>query len=226
MPRIDLPSPTLRAIPEPWSSFTFQAGSKQYLPLPSDGQRDPGFFSTLHSRRTRRNLGELTRDRLSQLLWHSCKVKWAMPASFGIRCQHRSVPSAGGLHCIDVVIISGTAATVYDPIGHSLQALDVEGAALSKLLQETVSVIGIGSGTVIWFVADFDLMLSKYENGESLVWRDAGCLCATMCLVAEALQLGCCPIGITGEPHLSDMLNSRGRIAGVGGILIGASLEF
>src|ERR1700728_1066778 len=195
MPRIDLPSPTLRSISEPWSAFTFQTGPKQYLPLPPQEGRGPGFFLTLHSRRTRRQLSKIAPDRLSQLLWHSCKVERAMPPSSGVRWQHRTMPSAGGLHCIEVVIISGAIVTIYDPIGHSLQALEVKETELSELLRETSSLVEIGSGTVIWFAADFDLMLAKYEHGESLVWRDAGCLCATMCLVAEALELGCCPIG-------------------------------
>lgn len=225
MPHIELPSPSLRTSTEPWCAFTFQTGSKHYLPIPPPEEPDPGFFFTLHSRHTRRRLGALTPGRLSRLLWHSCKVKRAMPPSSGIRWQHRTAPSAGGLHCIEVLVIDGGLVRIYEPIGHSVQMLEINGAAFSELLRAATSIVDLSSGTLIWFAADFDLMMSKYEHGESLVWRDAGSLCATMCLVAEALELGCRPIGITGEPHVSAMLNSDGRILGVGGMLVGSNLE-
>ena len=226
MSRIDLPSPVPRAVPESWSPFQLATVSKRYLPIPSNSTPiDPTFFSTLSSRQTRRNLGELTFDDLSQLLWHSFKVNRALPPSSAVRWQHRPVASAGGLHCIGVLIVSDAAVDVYDPVGHALEALQVEREALQGLLREMDSMIEVGHATLLWFAADYDLMNSKYEHSESLVWRDAGALLATICLVAEALKLGCCPIGITGEPYISAMLNSSGRVAGVGGILVGTRLS-
>jgi len=74
---------------------------------------------------------------------------------------------------------------------------------------------------MLWFAAQFDRTLSRYNNGESLVWRDSGALAATIALVAECLHLSSCAIGITGEPFISQILDSKGALVGVGGLLIG-----
>jgi hypothetical protein len=41
---------------------------------------------------------------------------------------------------------------------------------------------------------------AKYEHFESLVWRDAGVVLGYMSIVAEALGLNFCPLGLVGDP--------------------------
>ena len=93
---------------------------------------------------------------------------------------------------------------------------------LSRFLTSIDQVVSVGQGTIIWFGAQFDRTLSRYKDGESLVWRDTGALIATISLVAECLNLNCCALVIIGEPHFSQLLNSKGIVIGVGGLLVGS----
>jgi SagB-type dehydrogenase family enzyme len=139
--------------------------------------------------------------------------------------EHRPHASAGGRHPIDIFIIntedSKNSIYLYQPIFHSLAALDCQKEKVSELIEAINNVLPIQKGTIIWFGAQFAKTLSKYRNGESLVWKDVGVLTATITLVAEALNLNCCPLGITGEPFVSQIFASEKEVVGVGGILIG-----
>jgi len=61
---------------------------------------------------------------------------------------------------------------------------------------------------------------AKYSSSSSLVWRDAGVLLGHIGLAAESLGLNYCPLGITGEPWVSQ-LDSQGKLSGVGLALLG-----
>ena len=54
------------------------------------------------------------------------------------------------------------------------------------------------------------------------MWRDAGVVLGYMSLVAEALSLAFCPLGITGEPFLTDYLSTASRLKAVGLAILGA----
>lgn len=223
MIHIDLPEPHVRSLPLRFNQFRYKLKSKEYLPIPRTA-RHRGFFETLESRATRRKFKALRQPALSELLWYSAKALATFTLPNGLRIQHRHTPSAGGIHPIDILTVDPVDARIslYDPIAHALCAVcDIKTRYAVRLLQKTQTLVPIQRASVLWFVAEFAKTLSKYKNGESLVWRDAGALLATVCLVSEALQLNCCPIGITGEPFISAALNSSARVVGVGGCLVG-----
>jgi hypothetical protein len=115
---------------------------------------------------------------------------------------------------------------LYNPISHSLAAVDGIGPEdVNVFCDHVTNVVPISQGTIVWFGAQFHKTLAKYDGGESLVWRDAGALLATFCMVSEALDLNCCGIGITGEPFLSRMLGSPEGVRGVGGCVIGTRVN-
>ena len=219
-------TPVPKEIPSNYAEFIYPNENRVYLPLPEDlGSQT--FEDVLSRRRSRREFLPVPEHKLSALLWFAFKVhehraddKW----------QHRPCPSAGGRHPIDILVISSTAQLVgdkdvfvYEPIAHVLIRQNVPMHKVSKLIDETDHVLSIQSATILWFVAQPGRTLSKYENGESLIWRDAGAMIATTCLVAEALRLNCCAIGTTGEPMISDMFEAGQTLFGVGGCLIGES---
>lgn len=111
-------------------------------------------------------------------------------------------------------------AWLYEPMTHCLLLLDVTRQSLRRLVDQANQIVPLRRATIIWFVAQPDRTASKYVNGESLVWRDTGVLIGHMALVAEALELNFCPLGVTGEPIISTLLGG-GRVAGVGGCLLG-----
>lgn len=52
-------------------------------------------------------------------------------------------------------------------------------------------------GTVVVALARFRRTLSKYPDGQSLVWRDSGALLGSAHLLAASLGLRSCIVGIT-----------------------------
>jgi SagB-type dehydrogenase family enzyme len=223
MDRIDLPSPVPRAIELPYENFPYSIKETTQLPEPdvNDGK---SFIKVLSSRRSRRAFRKISLERLSALLWHSARSLEGFPPERPL-WQHRPAPSAGGCHPVDILLVHQDwpqQILLYEPTDHSLSTLKiVADAERTQFIKLADQVIPIGEATILWFGAQFDKTLSRYENGESLVWRDAGALIATISLVAEFLQLNSCALGITGEPYFSQMLDSRGKVVGVGGLLVG-----
>lgn len=84
-----------------------------------------------------------------------------------------------------------------------------------------MKVLGGDRATRILFLSEPGKTLGKYQNGCSLIWRDAGALLGVMALTATAQGLNFCPLGITGEPWASN-LAEQGKLAGVGFALLGS----
>lgn len=224
---MQLGNPMPRRNPALWNEFAFvTVGPAEYLPMPKPPARD--FFSVLGGRQTRRSFSGLSDEALSTVLWYTSKTLASAQKGSSTRWEHRVPPSAGGRHPIDVVLarwpsIDARMICLYDPLAHATRALTLQNPkAFQRLLDKMEEVVPPAEGVLFWHVAQFHRTLAAYSNGESLVWRDAGALTAVTCLVAEAIDLACCPIGITGEPWLSEALGSRSRAVGVGGCIIGS----
>ena len=225
MEHIELPNPKPWPDRKPQAPYAYRTLGKDYLPTPSECKTEPGFFAVLQARITRREFGPIDDLALWTWLWNSVGVSSSSPIHSVERWQHRRYPSSGGVHEIDVLTVDRIGGRLfrYDPIAHATEQIACEdGAASSSLTQEAENILPLHDGRLVWMVADVDLIAAKYEHPESLIWRDAGVVAATMCFVGEAMNLACCPLGMTGEPHVSKMLGSSGRIIGVGGLAIGS----
>lgn len=222
MKHIKLNSPIPRNRNIQYCDFRYDIINRIYLPTPNS-KPIANFFDVVESRISRREFEKLPTDILSLILWYSAKTKLVTKLDNGNLWQHRPSPSAGGRHPIDILIIDSQVQEVYlyDTLAHTLCQLNSSKEILIELVEVINTIVPINKATIIWFAAQFGRTLSKYEYGESLVWRDAGALLATIAFVAEALQLSCCPIGITGEPLVSKILSSNNFVVGVGGCLVG-----
>lgn len=225
MKRVDLPSPMPRLKELSYSEFKYAVIDKRYLPAPEQEiGREIG--AVLSARRTRRVFKPISLDDLSLLLWHSARAASVSDPSAYTRWQHRPVPSAGGRHPIDLLVLRKCEGFwqvyLYNPISHSVSKLALRGGTSPDQFVDRINkVVPVGQATVIWFGAQFDRTMSKYKNGESLVWRDAGALISIISIVAEALEMNSCALGVTGEPWLSSLLDSGKNVVGAGGMLIG-----
>lgn len=218
-------SPQPRADQASYDDWNYGADSVDYLPVP-DVSDDPGVFSVIESRRSAPPVGSLRECELSALLWFTAKVRSAVTPEVG-GWQHRPVPSAGGRHPIDILVSNwppgADSLLRYDPVAHALWRLRVHSAQSVKRLIDAAAVVsGNRGGAVLWHAAQFARTTSKYESGDSLVWRDAGALVGITTVVAEALGLACCPLGLTGDPLLADALGADSRVCGVGGCVVGS----
>lgn len=225
MKRVELASPTLRDPEIVYSEFPYNVGEVSYLPQPKI-LPSTAFRNILASRQSRRVFNPISLHLLNTLLWNSARaITVSSPTS--PRWQHRPAPSAGGRHPIDLLIFTEQQQTknvfLYEPVSHSLAKLNVEATSyLEQFFSSVNHIVTRDKATIIWFGAQFDRTMSRYKDGESLVWRDAGALLAILTLVAECLNLNCCAIGITGEPFISKLLRSKGKVVGVGGVLLGS----
>jgi hypothetical protein len=84
-------------------------------------------------------------------------------------------------------------------------------------------LVELGFGTLVSLVAEPGKTAAKYANHESLVWRDAGVVLGYMSLMAEALKLSFCPLGITGRPYVTDCLPNASTLQAVGLAVLGGA---
>ncbi|MGU3420801.1 hypothetical protein [Methylobacterium sp. D54C] len=109
----------------------------------------------------------------------------------------------------------------YDPDAHAFGILDVDAARICALNGSAVrAVLGRETGCTIRFIADVAKVAAAYEEPYSLVWRDAGCLLATLCLAAEWLGLTACPLGFLGQDMVGGLRFPEPRFLAAGGIQI------
>jgi SagB-type dehydrogenase family enzyme len=220
-------SPTPRPEIVPFEEFEYRLGEKTYLAKPSGLPAAP-FEDVIASRRSRRRFGNLSVEDLGSLLWFAVKTRESRVSEEGVRWQHRPCPSAGGCHPVDILVIDqppamgGRRISLYDHIAHALTHLVVATSDLHEFVADVDEVLALNHATILWMVAQPARTFSKYEYGESLIWRDAGAILATIGIVAEALGLNYCAVGATGEPAISQLLASDGSLAGLGGCLVGS----
>jgi SagB-type dehydrogenase family enzyme len=217
-----LDNPVPRDTELEYAEFEYPIVSREFLPEP-DMDFTTSFSDILLQRKSRRSFNSLSPEQKNSFLWHSSRTLEVDPSAS--RWQHRSAPSAGGRHPIDLFVIEphGSDETIflYQPESHCLAKLRSAKNEISNLILEANNVLPSQQATIVWFGAQFDRTMSKYEHGESLVWKDAGALISVMALVAEALQLKFCPLGITGEPFISRTFQTK-KLSGVGGVYIGS----
>lgn len=163
------------------------------------GARSTPFIDVIEARRSIRELGRIAPDELGPLLWYSARVRRAGGAD---GWQSRNAPSAGGLHPVELFVVPHPDVEVfhYDPVRHVLGRLaGIAGGSLAKVCNSSRSILTSNEGALIYLACDQRRSEACYENAESLLWRDAGCVIATLQLVATWLKLGACPLGLLGE---------------------------
>ena len=155
----------------------------------------------LEHRQTRRAFGtEASQEDLGSFLWLTCRNRSLRPSPYGSPHESRPHPSAGGMHPVHVLAArSGEPWFRYDPIEHSLVELPESLSAARRARLMANELTPLHAGVLLALVAEPGKTGAKYEHHESLVWRDAGVVLGYMSLVAEALQLSFCPLGLLGD---------------------------
>ncbi len=220
---IHLPEPIPRSTWVPYQPPSFQQGEVHSLKIPKEGVSE-NIFAVLKRRRTRRQFGLLSEESLSSLLWSTCKVSRARRESDRAPREQRPLPSAGGCHCTEIVIVrlagQSPEISLYDAKSHALIEINtVEETALIR--QKISEIVAPEDGTIFLFAADYDRVQSCYQDGESLMWRDAGVLMGGLSVVAEAISVNSCTLGFTGQALIATLLGD-GRFVGMGGMVFGS----
>lgn len=203
-----------------YDPYVWPVVAMRKLPTP-DALINNDFSQVLNQRRTRRDFSTVGIDVLSTFLNSVLRTKATREVNESLIQKHKPVVSSGAVHPIDLLLHSpGKGWFHYDDVLHECGLIDLEAGLSKALLRSAEDCVSISDGTLIVFVAELGKVGAFYENPDSLVWRDAGVLIGQMSLVAEALGRSFCPLGITGEPYISQ-LDERRRLQGVGMAILG-----
>lgn len=219
---IDLGNPTPRKEPKQYTPINWQVCEVHYLPVPEQLIKRP-FGEVAATRRSRRTFGPISTEDLGALLWMSCRVAQKGHQELGFPLTLRPVTSAGAIHPIHVLVNGPTDQKwwLYNANEHRLECLEKINPRLADVRCILEEILPPGDATILLFVAEPGKTFAKYANACSLIWRDAGVLIGHLSLVAEALGLSFCPLGITGEQWVNQ-LDQQGHLAGVGMALVGS----
>jgi SagB-type dehydrogenase family enzyme len=209
--------PVPRALPVRYRSYVWPTGATTQL-APRAQPLKLDLAALLDERQTRREFSKhLDEVALGELLWLACRSRSSRPSAFGPDQESRVHPSAGAMHPIHVLLAHETGPWLrYDPIAHALIELPDSSASAAACRDAASSLVAIAQGTLIGLVAESGKTAAKYEHHESLVWRDAGVVLGYLSVVAEAMGLPFCPLGITGTPYLTAQLPNASVLQAVG----------
>lgn len=221
---IDLGNPYPRPVPVEYEPIQWDVGEVCRLPVGTAMELVRSFSDVLDARMSVRHFGMLTDAELYSFLWHACRTRGAGESNLGFDLEHRAAPSAGAIHPIHIVIKrpGDSRWWLYRPVAHELLELKRATQQLEGLFEHCLTVLPHEQATCILYVAEPRKTLGKYQDGCSLVWRDAGVLLGVMALTAAAQGLNLCPLGITGEPW-AGALSDQGQLTGVGLAFLGSA---
>ncbi|NOI20625.1 SagB/ThcOx family dehydrogenase [Vibrio coralliilyticus] len=211
--------PTIRKKTKLVEPFTLDSTIE--IKLPSPIKLGSEFISTLEERSSKRYFSPPNIEDIGGLLFYTCRVKSADINDYGEQVFYTNVGSPGALNAISILVCACDGSWfAYDPVRHSLKQLEAS-ASCQKLYERCHGILSTrGTASLIWCVADMTLLKSKYENPETLALRHSGGISATLALVAQALGLSFCQLGICGVEEAT-LLSDKRELLGVGTSLFG-----
>ena len=181
----------------------------------------------LRERRSVKQLGGCTIEKLSEILFHAVKPYTICKDDYDMTVYRSASPSAGGRHPIDILVglpeNEGRRLFLYEPLSHSLRRLNIYVELQHEFFDDIDQTLPLGDSVLIWFSIQYMRTASKYYNYESLVWRDVGAQLCCLQQVAKYVGLDSCPIGYLAEDTFYRMFNSDYLVSG-GGMIIGLEI--
>lgn len=164
------------------------------------------FTQVMFERKSQRSFKITSIDHLSHLLWLTNRVKDCIDSTMGFPITLRPVPSAGAIHPIHILINSPYTNIWwrYDPFCHTLWPVKKENKYFLDVREDCKDILNCNSASLMLLIAEPQKTLSKYTDGGSLVWRDAGVLLGNLALVASYLNINFCPIGALLPMEIDD----------------------
>lgn len=216
--------PVPRLLPIRYEPYVWPAGTKTPL-VPRSQPLDLDLAALLDERQTRRVFNKRLDDLiLGEFLWLACRNRSSWSSAFGLDQESRVHPSAGAMHPIHVLLAREAGSWFrYDPLEHALIELLNSDISVAASREAAGSLVKLANGFLIGLVAEPGKTAAKYEHHATLVWRDAGVVLGYMSVVAEALGIAFCPLGITGQPYLTAQLPNSSALQAVGIAVVGGA---
>lgn len=187
-------------------------------------RRAPELSTLLSKRKSRRQFdAPATLEDLAALFDLCCRTRAVECSVLGFDLEFRPHPSPGALQSVHCLLQRepGDGWMRYDARHHELVMLPSSMQSANTARGLANELVTTTHATLIALVAEPGKVTAKYEDPESLIWREAGVLLGYFSIAAEALGLAFCPLGITGEPVIGSALDEQGRLRGVGLALLG-----
>lgn len=219
---IDLGNPYPRPTPRQHHPLAWPEGKRTALPDQSASTSKP-FAQIASGRRTRYEFGAIDHSTLGTLLGLTSRIQSCGNERLGFALSKRPAPSAGAIHPIHVIAHTSDSDGWhrYDPMDHVL--IELPSAIQPQKVRLAMNQIVQGDdATMLLFAAEPGRTFAKYAEACSLIWRDAGVLLGYFALAAEALDLKFSPLGVTGEPWVSQLVDETGLV-GVGAAFVGTA---
>ena len=176
--------------------------------------KDKPFTTVLEQRRSVRRFGAKppTLTQLGEFLFRAARVRHVIERdgqSYLYESSDRPYPGGGGCYELELYVVvnacEGLAGGIYhyDPLNHRLSTVPGGEAAREPLLAEAALANGSGlrPQLLIVLTARFPRMLWKYQTmGYAAILKDVGVLYQSMYLVATAMGLAPCAVGV-GNPE-------------------------
>lgn len=198
---------------------------KVVLPRKWDGE-ESNFWRLLQQRRSLRKYSpsQMTTTDLTLLLW-ACQGVTAQAGQFYMR----TAPSAGALYPVETYVAVNRIKGIDPGIMH----FDVKGFQLEKIAHGNAGqkvagaaldqdFLGRANAIFIWSAVMRRTMAKYGHRGLRYIFLDAGHIAQNLCLAAEALGGGACPVAAFYDDEINGLLGLDGEeetvvyMAGVG----------
>lgn len=219
--------PSIRERHLEYVPFVYPTSERITLPRVVSSKRQNDFLDVLRERRSVKQLGGCTIEKLSEILFYAVKPYTICKDDYDMTVYRSASPSAGGRHPIDILVglpeNEARRLFLYEPLSHSLRQLDAPIELQSEFFDDINQTLPLGDSILIWFSIQYMRTASKYNDYESLVWRDAGAQLCCLQQVAKYVGLDSCPIGYLAEDTFNRIFNCDSLVSG-GGMIIGLKM--
>lgn len=222
----DLGEPRPRSISGPYTAIAWpQCDDRIVFVEPIADSFDALSAASCFGRRTCRTFLTMDRgewvERLGAMLALVGRVQDIGHDELGFHLTRRGAPSAGAIHPIHIVLNLPYEQIWrrYCPMSHSLISLRSQ-LTPTEVRTSARELLDAPRAALVQFIAEPGMTASKYDDGQSLVWRDAGALQASICFAAQVVGLGVCLLGLTGE-RWARRLVDQAQLHGVGLAFLG-----
>jgi oxazoline/thiazoline dehydrogenase len=174
---------------------------------------DVPFTKVLEERQSKRKHGKsaITRREVGEFLFRSARVRKTFEVD-GFEFTNRVYPSSGAAYELELYLAInrsnglGSGLYHYSPVKHQLSRLSARTKAVSKLLKSAASTAHTTVPQILIIIsARFPRMMWRYESiAYSAILKDVGVLYQTFYLVAAAMGLSACALGVGNSDLFSE----------------------
>lgn len=220
--------PTVREQPLEVTPYLYKTGKTIKLPEVEKSQELVDFLTILKGRRSVKQLGKCTMEKLSSILYYGAKPFCIGKDDYGVTVYRSAAPSAGGRHPIDILVGLKEGEErylyLYQSLNHLLKRLDIDKERQRAFFDDVEHTLPMGDSVLLWFSVQYMRTASKYTDYMNLVWRDLGAQLCCLQQVAKYVGTDSCPIGYLAEKTFNAMFQTDLLVSG-GGIIIGDKVK-